>query len=503
MSDFSLFYVFGSHMIIQREKPINVWGCGTNGSHIKVTFCGISLETVCSDGKWMVTFPAQAAGKGYTLTACSDVAGQDNIVLEDISIGDIWLACGQSNMEFFLRYDKDWEQVRQEPVNPDIHVFNVPQVAFPGHKRDIPGYGRWMQSDDAEFDTFSAPGFSFARNIQPTLGIPVGIIGCNWGGTTATSWMDESWLTEEPLNVYLREYEEACSLYTPEEMKKLSLKGWEFEDSKEHMEEFMPLLYGRDREWQLQYMEEHKNDPVIPMGPYHINRPAGLFHLMLEHLVPLAFKGVIWYQGETDAGHPTIYGTLLTKMITSWRELWKDEFPFLLVQLAPFHIWLDCTADNYTVVRECQRQVTQTVPNTAMASIMDIGSYYDIHPKEKMEVGRRLALLARGKVYGEDIVCESPEIDTYSIVGNQITLHFAYAATLSIHGERNDFELTQNGKKMEINEVKVADNKIILTVSDLTSDPCTLSLGWADYAEIHIHNEAGLPIKPFTLELMG
>ena len=122
MSDFSLFYVFGSHMILQREKPINVWGCGMDGSHIKVTLCGNSLETVCQNGKWMVTFPAQPAGKGYTLTAVSDVAGQDDIVLEDISIGDIWLACGQSNMEFFLRYDKDWEQVRQEPVNPDIHV---------------------------------------------------------------------------------------------------------------------------------------------------------------------------------------------------------------------------------------------------------------------------------------------------------------------------------------------------------------------------------------------
>lgn len=502
MSNFSLFYVFGSHMILQREKPINVWGYGTSGSHISVTFCGITLDTVCEDNKWMVTFPTQPAGRNHTLTATSDLKEDTDIVLEDISIGDIWLAGGQSNMEFFLRYDKDWDQVKQEPVNPDIHVFNVPQVAYPGHKRSIPGYGRWMTSDDPEFDTFSAPGFSFAKTVQPTLGIPVGIIGCNWGGTTATSWMDEKWLEEEPLNIYLKEYEDACSLYSVEDMKNISLKAWEFEDSAKHSEDFMPLLYGRDWDWQLNYLKEHKDDPVIPMGPYHINRPGGLYHLMLEPLIPFSFKGAIWYQGETDAGHGEIYDKLLTKMITSWRELWKDEFPFLLVQLAPFSVWLECDAKNYTIVRECQHRVSKTVPNTAMASIMDIGSFYDIHPKEKMEVGRRLGLLALGKVYEEDIVCESPEIDTYKVKDDQVILSFSYAADLRITGERNDFTLVQNDKELEISDIKAAGNEVILTVNGLVDDPAVLSLGWADYAEIHIHNEAGLPIKPFTLELM-
>ena len=199
-------------------------------------------------------------------------------------------------------------------------------------------------------------------------------------------------------------------LYSTEEMDQLSLDGWKFEDSPAHDLEFRPLLYGRDYTWQEDYMKQHTKDPLIPLGPYHINRPGGLYHMMLEPLHSFPIKGVIWYQGESDAGHADIYDTLLETLITDWRQKWNDDFPFLFVQLAPFGIWLECTSENYSVVREKQQLVSDTVPNTGMVSIMDIGSYYDIHPKEKMEVGRRLALLARGKVYGEDILCESPRL---------------------------------------------------------------------------------------------
>ena len=149
------------------------------------------------------------------------------------------------------------------------------------------------------------------------------------------------------------------------------------------MEEFMPLLYGRDRAWQETYMEEHANDPFVPMGPYNINRPGGLYHQMLEPLIPFAIKGAVWYQGETDAGHADIYDKLMTAMITFWREKWNDQFPFLFVQLAPFGVWLACDSKGYTQVRKKPEMVSKTVPRTGMVSIMEIGSYYDIHPKLK------------------------------------------------------------------------------------------------------------------------
>lgn len=499
MADLSLYFIFQSHMVLQREKPIIIWGTGEDDSHITVNLSDMTAETICVQGKWQVTLPPHNAGRNYTLTVSSNIPSQTPVILKDIAIGDIWLAGGQSNMEFFLKYDKDWEKVKQYKKNPDIHMFNIPQTAYPGHHRNIPGYGYWMQEDDASFETFSAPAYSFARNIQPHIQVPVGIIGCNWGGTTATSWIDEKELEKEPLSIYLKEYQDAIRPYSSEELSDISLRAWEFEDSAQHGKDFEPLIYGRDRAWQETYMKQHKHDPVIPMGPYHINRPGGLFHLMLEPLIPFAIKGVLWYQGETDAGHADIYDILLGTLIQSWRRLWKDDFPFLFVQLAPFGKWLDCTSDGYTTVRDKQYHVSKTVPNTAMASIMDIGSYYDIHPKEKMEVGRRLSLLARNKVYGEKILCESPEIASCTKNGEEIILSFSYASTLTITQDRNDFLLIQNDTKIPIQSVRAEKNQIFLTAPELQDTSCMLSLGWADYAEIHIHNEAGLPIKPFCI----
>ena len=216
MTEFTLFPLFQSGMVIQRQKPIHIWGNAPAGSNVTVTLKDSSITVDAeADGNFHAYLPAMDADTGCTLTVICVNASSDRdesaktvgqIILSDISIGDIWLACGQSNMEFFLRYDKDWESVKHYENNPQIRVYNVPQTAFPGHTtRNSTGYGRWIQSNDKDFETFSAPGYSFARNLQPHINIPIGIIGCNWGGTTATAWLDECNLKKEPLNIYLKE----------------------------------------------------------------------------------------------------------------------------------------------------------------------------------------------------------------------------------------------------------------------------------------------------------
>lgn len=508
--------IFQSHMVLQRQKPVQIWGQAPAGSCVQIHLYADSADNdntskthfgtngtvkaiTDSDGCFHGILPPQEAARNYILSISCNVPNVIELVLTDISIGDVWLACGQSNMEFFLRYDKDWEQTKQLPKNPDIHVYNVVQTAFEGHERKTPGYGRWMDDGDLELETFSAPGYSFARYIQPHIGVPIGIIGCNWGGTTATAWLDESELKKEPLNVYLEEYETALSLYSPKEMQRISLNAWEFEDSPEHGADFAPLMYGRDYKWQQQYLKEHTSDPVIPMGPYNINRPGGLYHRMLEPLTRFSIKGVLWYQGESDAYHADMYDILLGTLIQSWRRKWNDNFPFLFVQLAPFGVWLECTSDHYTLVREKQELVSHTVPNTGMVSIMDIGSYYDIHPKEKMEVGRRLALLARGKVYGEDILCESPCILSTARKGQDIILIFDHCKELHTGSGQNDFMLQQNNTILTLDSMTLTQNTITLSSSALSDEPVEVSLGFADYAQIHIYNEAELPILPFSL----
>lgn len=512
MNKLNLYSIFQSNMVLQRQKPISVWGNAPADSIVTVhlssdssdnnpvSLVGTSVSTKAEvSGNFFVSLPAQEAARNCTLTISCGDQDDEKITLSNISIGDVWLACGQSNMEFFLRYEKDWKTVKQYPQNPDIHVYNIPQTAFEGHLRSNPGYGRWMQEGDAHFDTFSAPGYSFARHIQPHIQVPVGIIGCNWGGTTATAWLDESNLADSPLDIYLKEYEAAIAQYSPEEMKEISLKAWEFEDSPEHGADFEPLLYGRDHEWQQQYIKDHASDPVIPMGPYNINRPGGLYHRMLEPLIPFPIKGALWYQGESDAGHSDIYDVLLSTLIQAWRKKWNDEFPFLFVQLAPFGVWLECTSENFTEVREKQELVSKTVPNTGMISIMDIGSYYDIHPKEKMEVGRRLALLARGKVYGESILCEAPHILSAKRKDATIELTFDHCTELHSDGRQNDFALSQSGKALTIDSIAIHKNTLCISSSQMAPGPITISLGYADYAEIHIYNEADLPVMPFSV----
>lgn len=516
-TEYCLAEIFQNGMLFQREKEIVLWGNAAPGTTVIAAFykedniepflCGKSLAE--PDGQFHITLPPEGAGEGYMLEMTFTPSPLNPIRLENICFGDLWLAGGQSNMEFFLKYDRDWEETKKLPRNPKIRMYNVPQRAFEGHTtHNRAGYGYWFDDADPALEYFSAPAYSFARDIQAATDVPIGIIGCNWGGSTASTWVPEEVLSVPPLDTYLKEYEDAISGISPEKLAEDSLSAWAFEDSAQHGTDFEPLLYGRDRDWQLQYMKEHADDPVIPMGPYNFNRPAGLYHTMLSKLIPFSIKGVLWYQGESDAGdHAFMYDKLLTALIECWREKWHDDFPFLIVQLAPFGIWLDCDNKGYTVVREKQALVAENVPDVYMASIMDLGCYYDIHPKEKMEVGRRLALLARGHVYGEqNLLCDAPEaVSAVLQKDGQIVIRFRHGDGLTIGDKPSDWTVCLQERDVQPVQVTAKEDRIILTLPDTVEDdqlPLSVSLGWNDYAEIYIANQAGLSATPFQMNII-
>ncbi len=510
--------IFQSGMMFQRDKEIVLWGEAAPGTTVHAAFrregCAENASPSLRGnsiadpgGRFLIRLPRQKAGEGYQLSVTFDSGNTGSVMLENICFGDLWLAGGQSNMEFFLKYDRDWKATRKLPRNPRIRMYNVPQRAFEGHTtHNKTGYGYWFDdSNDQALECFSAPAYSFARNLQPQIDVPVGIIGCNWGGSTASAWVPEEALRTPPLDLYLKEYEDAIPDITPEKLARDSLAAWAFEDSAQHGSDFEPLLYGRDRDWQLRYMETHAGDPVIPMGPYHFNRPGGLYHTMLSTLIPLSIKGVLWYQGESDAGDRAfMYDKLLTALIKCWRAQWHDDLPFLIVQLAPFGMWLDCDNQDYAVVREKQAFVAENVPDVYMAGIMDLGSYYDIHPKEKMEVGRRLALLARGHVYGEkNLLCDAPRAVSAILLENgQILIRFRHGDGLTIGYQPSDWNIRIGGQNFPPEQITAEGEHLILTLPDTAPEvkyPCHVSLGWADYANIHIKNRAGLSALPFQL----
>lgn len=232
----------------------------------------------------------------------------------------------------------------------------MPQQAFCGHNsHNRSGYGYWFRDDDSAVNTFSAPAYSFARRSRRLQVSPSVSLAATGAVPAQVPGFRREVLQKPPLDTYLKAYDDAVRDTCSDAIREVSLAGWTFEDSLQHSIAFEPLLYGMSRAEQLIYMKEHETDPVIPMGPYNFNRPCGLYEQMLSALIPFSIKGVLWYQGESDAGElAPMYDKLLSGLIRAWRSNWQDNFPFLLVQLAPFGEWLSCDSKGYTIVREKQ-----------------------------------------------------------------------------------------------------------------------------------------------------
>lgn len=501
MEHLTLAPIFQDHMLLQRDKPIHVWGCGPEDALVTVCLGPCRGSDRVHGGRWHCTLPPHPAARDMEMNILTDIPGFPVKKITDLSIGDVWLAGGQSNMEYFLRYDAHWDEIRNAPYNPDIRMYNVPRLCFEGQQKDVSDSGHWFGEQDPAWETFSAPGYCFARALQPSLGVPVGIIGCNWGGTPACAWVSEETLSEnEALRVFLTEYEEAVRGCDPVRLRRESLAALAFDDSPAHQAEWRCMMYGLSREEQLRWLDEHAGEPACPMGPLNACRPGGLYHRMLEPLAPFSLKGVLWYQGESDSGHAELYDVMFSSLIGCWRRLWGDELPFLFVQLAPFGEWLECTSEGYAEVRRRQERVAKTVPGAYMTSIMDLGMYWDIHPKRKREVGERLALLARGRVYGEDLLCEPAEFLSARREGDTILLSFLHAGTgLSLRGPAAaGLSVRCSSQTLEPVSAQVRGDCLCLTFSALPAEPVHLSLGEEGYAELNLFNSAGLPAKPFS-----
>ena len=505
--------IYQDHCVLQRDKVIRFQGEVSEPVSIRIVLGDVVQEYQVNAGRFLLEFPAQPAGRHKTLSFYCNGSDVPELSFEDVSIGDVWLAAGQSNMEFFMRYDAHWNETKQLPVNPDIHMFNCPQIAFDGQKRSLPYSGYWFEQGNAAWNEFSAPGFYFAHFLQPDLDVPVGIIGCNWGGTPACAWMGESYLKKEPLSIFQKEYDAEVAKYSPDELARLSMESWNYEDSYRHQLEWRAMMYGMTSAEQKTWQKEHEGDPALPMGPFHHYRPSGLYHTMLETIAPFSMKGVLWYQGESDSGHPDIYDQTLSTMIQCFRDTFKDDqLPFLIVQLAPFGKWLDCTNDGYAEVRQKQEIVAKTVPNVYLTSIMDLGMWEDIHPKEKREVGRRLALLAKGNLYGYPILANPPAFSHAEISADEITIYCKDTGdSLSGTGDlTTNFKVSVHSKNYDIKNVTLDGHLIHIqlreslpasftTVSISTKDnKLTISYANENYCIGNIWNAAGLPLNPFV-----
>ena len=418
--------IFQSHMTLQMDKPIRIFGTADPCAAVNaVLLYGHTADSpsasaqgnALQDGSFLLELPPQEAGTGFTLSV---TGGNESVTLEDIAIGDVWLAMGQSNMEYFLRYDADWDHTRMDILHngPDrtIRMYNTPQIAYEGQTDPSAANGVWFFEGEEPWRSFSAPGYYFAKYLREAgISTPVGIVGCNWGGTPAQAWMSREYLGQPPLDRLWKNYTDSFSSIQMDELEKKSMEGWESERSYEHVMQFAAVLEGLSWKEQLNWMVQHAGDPEIPMGPWHHYRPCGVYGTMVRKIAPFSVKGILWYQGESNSGADApLYQATMEALVSCLRSTWKDDtLPFCFMQIAPFSRWLACTGEGYAVVRQQRDLASSSIPCCYMSNVMDLGEHDDIHPKFKKEVGRRLACLALRHAYGQtDKNGESPVLDS-------------------------------------------------------------------------------------------
>jgi sialate O-acetylesterase len=434
------------------------------------------------------------------------IAGKEETIrLTDIAVGEVWLAGGQSNMEFHMRYEKHVTEVKKKCTNPRIRFYDVPEIAFDEQEQafDYSRMGIWRKATQEDLDYFSAVGYYFQQSLEADLNVPVGIIGCNWGGTVSVSWMNPE-TVKKVGTAWQDEYEAFAAqvnwkeYWNKQQSDNANDRGNPFADpfgeflmpktpTKKELRDFFASITDM----------EYSND----FKPQHF--PGSLYEHMLKKIAPYGIRGVLWYQGESEDEkyHAELYQQMLMALIGDWRDLWEDQtLPFLIVQLPGYESWLDNQNMHYDQIRRAQELVTKIVPNTWLCSISDIGEQYDIHPKNKQPAGERLALLARGHVYGEEIFCDAPEALRMQKSGNQITILFRNAeGGLELRGDKVNALKVYSGSNEISWQAKIKGNKLILTLQQEVTGMLQIEFAQEKFYQVNIYNKAGIPAIPFSL----
>lgn len=627
IADVRLPKIFDSHMVLQRHKPIPVWGWADAGEKVTVELSGSGItkqtKTIKAgkDGKWILRLNAAEAGGPYQLV----VKGKKNVLtLDDVLIGEVWICSGQSNMQWTVSASDNAEEEIRAANYPMIRHFEVPREISLTPKDDL-SKGQWKAATPENTGQFTAVGYFFARDLYKKLGIPVGLINTSWGGTIVETWIskeamksfnefsdvvnamplsmdalgekrktrltnainelqgglpsagevqswssvsfdDSDWKTiEVPGNFDRRDLQYldgavwfrrefilpdsltgvsvALSLGTIDDVDATYVNGvkvggassktatgriYVLEPSQlrtgknsiaVRIEDFGGRggFTGRQEDVKIsrgayeqslagtwKFRVESSTDNNQFTGP----NDAGtlLYNAMIAPIIPYAMQGAIWYQGESNAGRAYQYRKSFPLMISDWRNRWKEEFPFLFVQLASFNAnnGNSKNGSSWAELREAQALTLQALPRTGMAVIHDIGNPKDIHPTNKQDVGKRLALQALKIAYGQNMLSQGPQFQSMQKEGSKLALSFSNTGgglmASGKYGYLQGFEIAGADKIFHWAKAEIRDGKVVVW-SDEVTDPVAVHYGWADdNMEANLLNKEGLPAAPFRTD---
>lgn len=502
--------VFSSHMVLQRRKHVCVWGSARTGSIVTVSVAGQVIDTVVENGTWSVKLMPMEAGGPYEMVVTSE---NETLRFDNVLIGEVWLAGGQSNMELELQNSDNGKEVTKQTFDERIRFYYTPKIAQLGEALEaLEAENVWMECKPEKTATWSAVGYYFAEQISKVLDVPVGIIGCNWGGTIADNWVSrESLLKHKELAHLVEEYDELVANQNHEEyIKELA----EYKVYHAEWEKKVNECYAKqpDIAWEDVLAYAGENRWPGPMGPLHEYRPAGLYECMVKRVAPYTLGGALYYQGESDENNHTIYRCLLQNLIEEWRSLWQDnELPLAIVQL-PVFATDEKTGYGWGAIRKAQQDVYKTIKNTSLTTIIDCGEQYNIHPTDKETVGNRVAANVLKDIYGfADYNGNGPCAVEYIIEsvngqnGIKVLFHGAEGGFYK-NGEKlseqeydiDGFEIAGEDGVYASAKVVIAESAIFL-YSEQIENPTKVRYGHKNYFHVELKDDKGRPVMPFWL----
>lgn len=427
--------LFSDNAVLQQKVKVPVWGTTDKTEKITVYVADQEAAAMPRDGKWKVELGPLPAGGPHVMTITQ---GDDKIELKNILVGEVWICGGQSNMAWQLKNSEGGSEAIAEAANDKLRLFTVPRHRSEKPKSDVDA--KWQIAGPQTTAQFSAVGYFFGRDLQKHLGVPVGLISSNVGGTAAEEWTSAKALASNP-----------------------ELKGT-----------FTP-----------------------PQGS------SRLYNAMIAPLAPFAIQGAIWYQGESNAPRAFHYRKLLPAMIQDWRDTFgQGDFPFLIVQIAPYDRDRTRSPDSrWAEIRDSQLYVSQHVPRSALVVTIDVGDEQDIHPRRKQPVGARLALAARGVAYGENIEFSGPIYDSMSVADDKVRLRFKHTGSglVAKGGRLVGFTVAGEDRKFHPARAAIEGDTVVVS-SDQVQKPVALRYAWLPYPQGNLWNLDSLPASPFRTD---
>ncbi len=511
--------LFTDGMVLQQQKPVIVWGQADAGATVTVKLASDSATaTADAQGNWQVKLPARSASAEAVQLEVT--AGSDSVTRQDVLVGEVWLCSGQSNMQWAVASSNDAQNVLANANDTLLRLFHVSNTTAVEPQFSVGGHWRAASAESAQ--RFSAVAYFLGVNLRRELNVPVGIIASSWGGTPIEAWTDPALMAANEITApILARWEKELPEFPQRKAQhdqamaqyKLDLEAFkQREEARKQKAAAASAPASADVALEEAGQAkpapaEAEKPPVAPRltsyAPQSPHRPGNLYHAMIHPLAPYSLRGFTWYQGESNATRAFQYRTLLPMMIANWRTRWQDDgLHFGIVQLANFRAPSAQPEDaQWAHLRDAQLHTRMTVPHTGLALAIDIGDAKDIHPRNKQEVGRRLALWAQQTVYGQAIVGQSPLYESMTVKdGKAIVTFTEVGAGLQVRGqgELQEFLLAGEDRKWVRAQAKVIAPNQVEVWSEQVPQPVAVRYAWATNPDqANLVNSADLPASPF------